>query len=122
MRAEADVVAVIGLGLLVQLIGAENRRLGRVGHVPGAQRRVRPADVRAPLSAPLWGRSSSVDTAMLLPLMANGTFRKVCVGSAWGGSYSWRPSVRGREISDTSMIEIPENQQPAYISFPQRMA
>jgi len=31
-------------------------------------------------------------------------------------------SVRGREMSDTSMMATPENQQPAYSSLPQRIA
>src|SRR5258708_4437110 len=75
-----------------------------------------------PMSAPRLGRSSSVDAAVLLPRIGNGTFKNVWVGSACGGSYSWRPSVRGCAMSDTSMIEMPENQQPAYSSSPQRTA
>ena len=113
MRAEADVVAVIGLGL--------SRRADRCRESSAWSDRSRPRCAAARAAGRCrhraWGAPLRSTPRCSCRRSANGTLRKVCVGSAWGGSYSWRPSVRGREISDTSMIEMPENQQPAYISF-----
>ena len=49
MRAEANMIAVIGLRLLIKLIGTKNCGHSWVRDIPGAQRRMRPANIDAAL-------------------------------------------------------------------------
>src|SRR6478672_831003 len=63
MRSEPHAFAVVGLLYLVDLIGAEDLWLGRVGNVPSSKRRVGSTDIAAALGPLLLSRHRDLPTA-----------------------------------------------------------